>query len=49
LGIGCRGGDITFHRATVREVTGTGVFSLNPGKKSGATGTSNGRLNLTAR
>jgi hypothetical protein len=49
LGLACRGGEITFHRATVREVTGTGIFSLSPGRNGGATGTTNGRLNLTSR
>jgi serine/threonine protein kinase len=51
LGLACRGGDITFHRATVREVSGTGVFSLTPAKKlaPGISGPANGRLNLTAR
>jgi hypothetical protein len=49
LGLACRGGEITFHRATVREVTGTGVFSLNASKRSGASDNSNGHLNLTSR
>jgi serine/threonine protein kinase len=51
LGLACRGGEITFHRATVREVSGTGVFSLTPAKKlaPGITGPANGRLILTAR
>jgi hypothetical protein len=49
LGLACRGGDITFHRATVREVNGTGIFSLSLTKKSGSTGANNGRLNLTSR
>ena len=35
LGIASRGGEVTFHRATVRELSGPGVFSAS-GKNTGA-------------
>jgi hypothetical protein len=44
LGIASRGGDVIFHRATVREISGPGAFSYPNGSQTGpgltATGTS---------